>query len=244
MIRPVEIALLGTGGVALFSLCFVGFTALSGVPLSQVPLVSKVVPADGPPTGVIDAADLPAGEISPGPNVERAPVAPEQVVQANLGVLGAFAVAAPFDRRELERLSDELKARDGDLGRREHELDLRERAVEDQLALLQERFDSLAALRAQLDQQAAELERRAAEVERDEEFAAQSGELRYAALARLFAEGEVEDAVTRLLRFDAAEAARILAKLEPTRADELLKAVPDAQFLDYAEAYAALGPGR
>jgi hypothetical protein len=54
-----------------------------------------------------------------------------------------------------------------------------------------------------------------------------------------FAEGDISDLAKRLVGYEAPAAAKILAKLSPERARELLDALPTAKWREYAEAYIA-----
>jgi hypothetical protein len=241
MKRPLELALLGGGGLALFGLCFLAFLAVGGAPLAEVPVVGGLFAADEPAAGEAgaDAGADPAaiGAASDSPLPARRSVR-QEVLNASIGVLGGFAVPAPYSRDELEALVDELEGRNAELGERLDEVAARERTVSERLLMIEAQAKELEQLREEIDVRAAELELRALELRRDQESVSQDDTLRYANLASLYADGEVDQAATDLQALGAAEAAKVLRRLDDDRALALLRALPDQERRSFAEAWA------
>lgn len=237
MKRPVEIALLAAGGVVLFGVCFVSFAMVAGVPLHNVPLIGGLFP--GPP----EEAEVAEGEEADSEPRGEAELPTRRnttldIVNANVGLLGGFAIPAPYSRGELESLVDELTAREEELARRLDEVGGRERLVEERLLLLETQSEELQTLRDEIDVRAAELELRALELRRDEESISADDAVRFANLAALYADGDLEQAASDLQEMTADEAARILRNLEDDRALEILRAMPAEARRNYSEAWA------
>ena len=247
MKKPVELALLAGAGVGLFSLCFVGFAAMSGVPMHTLPMVGAFFEAPEPVEDPLaELADEPArapeSELlypdKPTPDEER------EILGANLGVIGSFAVQAPFDREELSDLVGELEERREELEKRFEDLRKREGEVESQVLWLQERKNELNQLQDGIDEgfaelaiQRDELELERAALQNDRASARESTEERLARKALLFAEGEPEIAAQRLLPYGANEAGQLLRKLDPERALAILDALPEESWAEFADAY-------
>lgn len=247
MKKPVELALLAGAGIGLFSLCFVGFAAMSGVPMHTLPLVGALFEEPEPvedPLGDLAKEDAISPESDllypdkPTPDEER------QILGANLGVIGSFAVAAPFTRDELSDLVAEIETRREEIESRFEEVRQREGEVESQVLWLQERRSELKQLQDSVDEQFAglEIERESLAAERaafegDVQSARESSGERLTRLAQLFAEGEPGVAASRLLPYGAQESGEILRRLEPERALEVLNALPEENWAEFAEAF-------
>ncbi len=247
MKKPLELALLAGAGLGLFSLCFVGFAAMSGVPMHGLPVIGSLFEA---PQEVED----PLAELSEQPAASPEsqllypdkPTASEEreILGASLGVIGSFAVQAPFDRDELADLVAELETRRGELELRFRELDKREAEVESQVLYLQERSSELERVRESIEERFAELElerkevaKQRADLELGRAAVQETSEQRIARKALLFAEGEPEVAALRLVPFGAEEAGQLLRRLEPERARAILDALPAEHWSDFADAY-------
>lgn len=235
MNKPTELAVLAVGGVSFFAVAFIGFAALSGAPLSELALVGPLFAGEPQPE---PASEAPATAPAP----LAAPREGKQALQANLGVLAAFTLEAPFRGRELQQLVDDLKGRT-------IALDQREARLEDQEELLRERMDQVAAqfatiesLRGELDLRLKELELRSAEVAREERAADSERREGLAKLAELFREGDLKPMAARIAQFPPEEAAIILHCLEPERASALLNGLTGEAWKIYSQAYAQETP--
>lgn len=250
MVKPVETALLAAAGLTLFGLCYVGFAAIGGVPLHTLPMVGAMFPA--PPPVEDPVAELVADEAQAPPDADLlypdrpSPHQAKELIGASLGVIGSFAVHAPFDRDELESLVKELEQREVALGQRLRTLEDREAVVEEQLLSLQERSSDLDRLRAEIDAQSAALEAQTqalaeqrAAFERAQALAGESEQERLQRKAALFAEGEAEVAAQRLLPLGPEEGGKILRLLEPARAREILDALSGDDWSRFVDAYTA-----
>ncbi|MEO0651913.1 MAG: hypothetical protein AAFZ65_14655 [Planctomycetota bacterium] len=241
MKKPVEIALLAAGGAALFGVCFVSFARVAGVPLHNAPLIGGLFPA--PPEDE-EAETAEAGSSAESGAEPSEADLPERrnttldIVSANVGLLGGFAIPAPYSRGELEALVGELEAREEELDRRLGEVGGREQLVEERLLLLEAQAAELQALRDEIDVRAAELELRAMELRRDEDAMGADEALRFANLAALYADGDIDQAATDLQEVTPDEAAKILRNLEDDRALEILRAMPPDARRNYSEAWA------
>ncbi|MHC4894455.1 MAG: MotE family protein [Planctomycetota bacterium] len=239
MKKPVEIALLAAGGVALFGVCFVSFALVAGVPMHGVPVIGALFPEpEATEEDEVASADDVSDETRGDAELPERRNTTLDIVNANIGLLGGFAIPAPFSRGELEELV-------GDLEEREHELDdrltavsERERILEEQLLLLQTQADELDALRDEIDVRAAELELRALELRRDEESFSADEEARLANIATLYEEGDVDQATEDLQQLTPTEAAKVLRHLDEDRALQILRALPGDARRTYAEAWA------
>jgi flagellar motility protein MotE (MotC chaperone) len=230
MNKALQIAAMGVGGVAFFAASFVGFAKLTGVPLGEVAVVGPILgPLLDPPT-------------PPRPEREFDGTAPaDAVVRASIGALGAFSLPPPFERDELQQLTDEIKARRSDLARRLEAVDTRERELADHLARLEDMSAEMSRLRLDIERREAELELRALEVARDEDARGESDSVRDARLGKLLEGLDPRQAVTRLLEMRPEEAARVLVRMDDNRVTQILSLVPQERWRAYAEAYAALG---
>ncbi len=229
MNKALQFAAIGVGGVAFFAASFVGFAKLAGVPLGEVAVVGPILgPLLDPPTP---------------PRPERefdGSAGADAVVRASIGALGAFSLPPPFQRDELQQLTDEIKARRGELGRRLETIEARERELADQLARLDDMSGEMARLRRDIERREAELELRALEVARDEQSRGETDAARDARLATLMSGLDPRSASGRLIEMRPEEAARVLARMDPARASQILALLPPERWRAYAEAFAAL----
>jgi hypothetical protein len=241
MNRLIEIAAMLLGGVSIFTVCFVGFVALSGKSMSEVALVGKLFPAPAE-----HAAEGAAGE-------EHANAAPEyedgageqeltdsQVLDASLGVLGTWTLPSPYSTGELRSLADEVKRKLRELDGRESALRERERNAAEREQDVAERLKTLAKLRAELELVEQELAGREQALQGRELALADGEAARWSGIARVLAGLEDEEAGQRLLEYSPADAARILAALgDETRASEILNQVQGPRWKEYVDAYTA-----
>jgi flagellar motility protein MotE (MotC chaperone) len=231
MNRILEIAAMALGGVSLFAVCFLGFAAMAGVPMSDVAVVGKLFPEPPEP----QEAAVVEGEAAAPARVLRDDA---RVYESSLGVLGAWSLASPFSADELKGLADELKLKRLQLSEEIEEMDRREAALDAREEALAEQFEALDELRARLEAYEAELLLRAQEVERDEAVRASANDRKYENLAALFGGLEPAEAGRRLAAYPPAEATRILLHLDDKRAREVLNTFQGDQYLAYAQAWA------
>jgi flagellar motility protein MotE (MotC chaperone) len=228
MTRTLEIAFMALGSLALFAVAFVGFAAKQGAPLGDLPVVGDLLASE-------EVAEEDDPEIDLVAEVDRK--TDRQIVQAGVGLLAAYRLPLPFSGEELGRLAGELKARKNELDRRAFALDGRELRIAEREEIQAAQFEALDEMRADLERIELELEQRAAEVARDVSATKERNEASAQTRATLFAEGEPEELVGRLTKFGADDAADILVSLGPERATELLNALPETAWLEYANAY-------
>ncbi len=232
MNKVVKLVAIGLGANALFAVAFVGSALMRGAAFHEIPVIGKLAQApEATPAG--PAEELPApGELQP-----EKPFPPRRAAQA--GVFDVFRLQSPYSNRELAKLVDELKGKILEADLRLADLEEQEEHLAERQEVLDEQFRTLQRMRTDLEEFEAELEARSAEIARDEASAAQRGQERWSTLAGLFAEGDPEELSTRLQDYAPGDAARILHALPEERARQLLAALPEAQWKDYAEAYSA-----
>lgn len=247
MNKKVEIGVLAAGGFGLFSLCFIGFALMSGQPMSEMAVIGPLFPSDESEEGE-DGEQVASGEAGASGAEEGEVGLPERrvnaqdIVTANLGVLGGFNMPAPFARADLEQLVDELRNERDGLKEREDAVTEREALVESQIAALDEKAVEIERIKDEIDVQTAALELRALELSRDEEVEAAGADLRYENLATLYSDGDVKQVVGDLTALGPEDAARVLRILEEDRALELLRAMKDPDRQQFIEAWASMQP--
>lgn len=229
MNRIIEIAAIFLGGASLFTVSFVGFAAMAGVPLREIPVFGGLVPEEAP-----------AEALAPPPTVQRSPRPDRsdvEVIESGLGALGAWSLPAPYTADELRGLVEELKAKLLVLERREAEVTRREAEVEEQLETLAERFASLEALRAELEAYERELDLRAEEVRAAESRSQEADLEKWRDVGTVLAALEPEEAATKLVQYPPDEAGIILRAMDETKAAAILNAVSTDRWKDYVDAY-------
>ncbi|MBI1382990.1 MAG: hypothetical protein GC161_18115 [Planctomycetaceae bacterium] len=234
MNKALSIGLTAVGGLAFFTVSFLAFARLSGVPLHKVAVVGPILI---PLLGIEPPSDEPQTPTGPAPKEFGSA---QEVVRASVGALGAFSLPPPFEREGLQRLSDELKAKRAESDRRAEALAAKERDLADQLARLEHMSLDLSRLRDEFEAREAALELRAQEVQRDESAKDEAEAARWGKLGRLLAGLEPKDAGQRLLQHSPEDAARILGSLEPAKAAQILMALPKESWAAYSDAYAGL----
>ena len=189
-----------------------------------------------------------AGHPAPAPGASKHEPAPTPVPAAtgtrpretHAGIFSVLDTDGLYTQDELRALADSLRAKNRETEQRAAELDRREDLLTDRLTALDERRRTMDEFAKQLDARERELKAREAEASRDSKSGgAQDGKkLPAGDLSIFFGDGEAEVLVARLAGFTPAEVAMILVKLPPTRAKELLDALPSTRWRECAEAYA------
>jgi len=247
MNKHVEIATLVAGGLGLFSMCFLGFAVVSDVPLEEMAVIGPLF-ADEDEEGEEgeEADDVQAGDPTAtdpeGLSLPERRGSAQEIVTANLGVLGAFALPAPFARAEIETLVEDLQRQRDALKERSSELDERELMIEEQIASLDVRSAELERIKNEIETQAAAIELRALELQRDEDVESAGENLLYQNLATLYAEGDTDQITADLVGMGAEEAAKVLRILDEDRALELLRAMTGQTRREFIDAWARANP--
>lgn len=246
MMKPLEFSLLGVGGLSLFSVCFVGFASVAGVPMHSLPVIGGLYEAPQvlkvePEELVQDPNDpeqLASGETELS-NPQR------KVIENSVASLGSWTLPPPFEIEDLGRLVEELRTGRDDVDRQTQLLDSREEQITEELDSLSRRSTQLDELRRDLEEREAKLARRSEEFEglaqdlnRTDLLRDDTAEQELLRQSLFFAEGEVDEAAKRLGSFAPDEAALILHKLEDSaRAIEILNALPEPLWKEFMTAY-------
>ncbi len=225
---------MGLGGLSLFVCAFLGFAAMSGTPLTELAVIGPMFAEEEDPEGELQEL---LGESDSVQVVSTA----KQVIEANIGILKAYALEPPFTPEELQSLAANLKTAKLGYDERMRKLDEREMSIEEREELLADQFTALEDIRNELERYESDLTLRSAEVGRDEDVADKTEAARWAEVSNLFASGDAEDLSKRLMSYDAGEAAQILTHLDADRATSLLNALPDDKWKSYVDAYSDLG---
>jgi len=223
MNKLLKTALIGVGASAGFLCAFVAFSRALGAGWHEIALVGPLFPA---------------------PPEEAAPQEPRVIIKqerpmrpAGIGVLDIFQIESPYSTAELEELVRTLEAKLDEVDQRLLDVGEREQRAEDRSTFLDEQYATLSKLRTGLETWENELRQREAEVARDEEARAAREAESWTRLAKLFEKGDAADQSERLLSYTPEEAASILFRLKPTRAQELLDQLEGDSWKQYAEAY-------
>lgn len=247
----VQYALIGVGGLVLLGGSFITFSALSGAPLHEVAILKHFVAApeqaDEPESSGSKSADgdaehtdepvaKEAGAHAPSPSK-----AEQRAIAANVGVLSAFSLPAPFSADELSNLQTSLRGATDEAQKRLQRAEARERELAEWEHALEQRKDELQELRRLLEKKELELSMREEEVSRDTRAKEERDQQSWADLARFFAEGDPEDLARKLVLFEPKEAVRILRALDDERAGALVNALPADKYHEYLQAYRAAG---
>lgn len=242
-------SLIGAGALALFSAAYIGFAKMHGAPMHELPVFGALFPAPEKPAEseapVGDEHASAATEPAPPEHTEAPKPAPAaQLREQKADLFSMFQLQSPYSADELRALVDGLKTKNQEAERRLAEMTAKEELVRDRLETIAEREKSLERIKTELDQKERELTAREEEVKSEEQKKSDSEEKSAKALGALFGEGEVEVLAPRLASYGAKEAARILVTLDPERAKELLDALPQARWREFAEAYTKLVAAR
>lgn len=236
MTRIVEIGALTLGGAALFGMSFVGFSVASCAPMHEVAVIGGLFELpEGDPEEDPDDPDRTAA-----PGIVQAPRSMDQVLDSQRGVLSAFDLPPAFSEEDLRVVVEEVKSRLAALDAREIALDDREGSLAEREAVLEDRLATLDEMKAALEALERELNLREQEVGAVEANEAAREASSWDATAKLFDSGDVDEQVVRLQQFPPDEAAEILKRLKPTRAADLLAALPTPElWREYQDAYSA-----
>lgn len=252
MNKVAKMSLAGAGALFLFSVAYVGFASMNGVPMHTLPVFGSLFPA--PPSsehaqdahGAAASADVPeadhgevareTGQTDGGASeTGESHARSSRATQADL--LGAFQFDSPYEADELRDLVATLERKNAELDRRLAELATKEELVDDRLEAIEDRQKALDTMKAELEELQAELAARAEELQEGAEQKADVERRSVQALGALFEDGEVDALASRLVSYGPKEAAKILATLTPDRAKELLDALPQPKWREFAEAY-------
>jgi flagellar motility protein MotE (MotC chaperone) len=268
MNKVATISLASAGGLLLFSVAYIGFAKLNGVPMHTLPVFGSLFPA--PPESEASEDEAHASGTAEGEHGEKpAETNPEghgeevatnehgekpiasateshgashgsespRREEAKADVLGMFQFESPYTADELRELVSTLERRNKELDRRLAELANKEELADDRLEAIEDRQKALDTMKAELEELQAELAARAEELERDGQKKSDDEQKSVRALGALFEDGEPDALASRLVGYGPKEAAKILATLQPDRAKELLDALPQAKWREFAEAY-------
>lgn len=217
---------LSSGGLAVFTMAYIGVATVQGASVREIPPFSWM------------ARDIPAIDpTSTTPPPIPTPLAPKSelpvVPPMTAGVLGAFVLPSPFDSRELQDLQRRLVERTEEIAEERRALDQRARDLDDWQESLEVRTRELEELRGRIGEglipPKATPEAAAVATEQDRAS--------WRAMAALFEDGDLDELATRLVSFEPDEAAQILAGLEPERAAQLLNSLPEADYRRYFDAW-------
>lgn len=249
MNKVASISLAGAGGLMLFSVAYLGFAKMNHVPMHTLPVFGSLFPAPPESEGEHGKSEVAEhGDQAPTEEHGSEPTTPTKPVdeghaatpkhgETKADLLGVFQFEAPYSADELRELVATLERKNAELDRRMAQLASKEELVDDRLETIEERQKALDKMKAELEELQSELAARAEELDRDGEKKADEDKKSAKALGSLFVDGEVDALATRLVGYGPREAAKILATLEPDRAKELLDAIPQAKWREFAEAY-------
>ena len=232
MTKTIELIVMALGGLSLFICAFLGFAVMSGTPLSELALIGPLFVGQ---ENDAEETDLALGELDNGVITTT-----KQVIEANIGLLSAYALQPPYTADELKELTVELKTAKVSYEERMRKLELRESSVSEREELLADQFKTLEEIRDDLERLEEELNLRSAELGRDEATESSPKAPRWIKIAKLFEKGDVSELVDKLIAYEPKDAAFILSNLPLKRSGELLNAVPQPKWKDYVEAFSAL----
>lgn len=230
MNKPAKTAMIAGGALGAFAIAFTGFSLVLGIAPHEIAVIGAIFPSPEVEVAApVEVAEKPK-EQPPRPRVRS----------AGVGVLDVFRIDSPYSTAELDRLVKDVKRKRSELDDRLRETEEREQQLDQRASFLDDQYTTLQELRSGLETWETELDQRQAEVERDEAARNQREDQSWTRLSRLFEKGDASDQASRLQAYDPEEAALILSKLKPVRAQELLEAMPEGDWQAYAEAYRLL----
>lgn len=230
MNKTLKLALIGAGAALGFAGAFVGFSRMLGAGWHEIAVVGALFPE--PPAPEDEREHEPAVIIRHEPAARP----------AGIGVLDIFQLESPFTASELEELAGMLETKLAEVDQRLQEVAEREQRADDRSAFLDEQYATLNTLRTGLETWENDLRQRELDVERDEAARAEREAESWTRLAKLFEKGDAAEQSQRLLSYTPEEAASILFRLKPTRAQELLDQLEGDAWKQYAEAYRVREP--
>jgi len=238
-----SIAVYAAAGATLFASTYVGIAVVSDAPLHEVPGISIFVEppetsdAEATPQEQELASDSPA-EATPEPEKSGS-----ELLEANVGLLGAYMIESPFSGTELRELVNELKAQMRAQTIERERLEVRALELDEWEQSLRERQAELADLRTKLEDMEGSIDLRLAELERDEEAREQQELQGWRDMARLYEGGTAEVNARLLAEEEPDDAALILRELEQEQAGEILRLItPASRRKEYMDAYRRAEP--
>jgi hypothetical protein len=236
MNKLLELAAILLGGTSFFAVCFVGFSAISGTPLNEVPLVRSLV--DSPEPGEDEAHEAPTSEESGRHDAPpREPEIAEPSPREELALLATWSLPSPYSAEELGALSDQLKAQRLELDQREAQLALRESGLQEREEQLASESSTLTRMRKELEDYELELATREFEVRRLEQEAEEHRQEGFAQVGGVLSALETPQAGERLGKYTPEEAAQILRGIDEERAIEILNELQGDRWKAYVDAY-------
>lgn len=215
---------LSTGGIAVFTMAYVGVASVQGASVSDVPPFSWLV-RDVPPSDPTNTPPAPAIESAGGASKEQL------VPPMTAGVLGAFVMPSPFDSRELQTLQAKLGERMASVEAHEKELVARARELDEWKRSLDAREAELTALRTSIEGGASSSGSKTSSATDAKDLAS------WRSMSPLFEEGDTDDLAVKLAGFEPEQAAQILNGLDADRAAALLNALPTASYKPILDAW-------
>jgi hypothetical protein len=234
MNKLLELAAILLGGTSFFAVCFVGFSAISGTPLNEVPLVRTLVASPEPG----DEAHEPASEHEAHEDQPaREPEASEPAPREELALLATWSLPSPYSAEELGALADQLKAQRLELDQREAQLALRESGLQEREEQVAAESSTLTRMRKELEDYELDLATREFEVRRLEQEADERRQEGFAEVGGVLSALETTDAGERLGKYTPEEAAQILRGIDDERAIEILNQLQGDRWKAYVDAY-------
>ena len=221
---------MAVGGAGLFLGAMVGFARMQGVAWHELPIVGSAFPV--PPK-------IELRPEQPLPQAAATKAAPPKLEAqtASLGVLDVFRIDSPWTAAQIDELVNDLKTSKLDLEKRLADAADREAKLDARAIMLDEQYTVLKDLRREMERWKSELELQAAELESSKKAKTARDDLGWDQVAKLFEKGDAAELSARLKTYAPEEAAKILAKLKPTRAQEILNSLNGDEWKEFAEAY-------
>ena len=224
----------GVVGLTLFVGSYVGIAVMSGANLHEVAGINLFVNA---PEGEEAETEVAASK------VDAPPSTGPELVEANVGLLGAYMIESPFSGTELRNLVGELKKQMREHSVERERLQVRSLELDEWEQSLRERQSELAELRTKLEDLESSIDLRMAELSQDEAANDEQELQGWKDLAKLYKGGEAEVNAKMLAEESAADAALILRELGEAQAGEILRLMTPASVRkQYMDAYRAAAP--
>ncbi len=237
MNKIVKYSLFGVGGLALFMGTYIGIALISGAPLHEVPVLSMFV---DPPE------KAPATETDPEvatEDLKREKRVGADLMDSNVGLLGAFMMESPFKASDLRKLENELKKNLREQSIERQAMDSRALELDEFDNALRERQAELADRRTKLEEMEGKIELRFAELEYTENVNKERERQGWRKLAEVYKGSTSQASALMLVDEEPEDAALILQELDPKIAGEILRAVqPTENRKKYMDAYRQASP--
>lgn len=225
-------------GSALFAGSYVGIAAMSGAPLHEVAGINFFVE---PPEVVED--EFETNEVAT-TETNTDPQSGEELLEANVGLLGAYMIESPFSGTELRDLVNELKRQQREHTLERERLQVRALELDEWEQALRERQSELAELRTKLEDLEGTIDLRMAELIRDEGARNEEELASWKKMAKLYTDGTPEVNALMLAEESPEDAALILHELDEAQAGEILRLMePTTLRKKYLDAYRLAGTG-